>query len=151
MCCDVAVSQKNCKMYYGNAELNFVESNNYLGIHFQKNGSFTQSVQDRLTKANRAIYMLKQAISTRRNINVKLATNLYDKQIEPIISYGCANWALPASTLYAYLENIPSTVDMSRIKDYLLCNNITISMCKRVGRCNNPTRPILLQFHNFEN
>ena len=24
-------------------------------------------------------------------------------------------------------------------------------MCKRVGRCNNPTRPILLQFHNFEN
>ena len=95
--------------------------------------------------------MLKQAISTSRNINVKLATNLYDKQIEPIISYGCVNWALPASTLYAYLENIPSTVDISRIKDYLLCNNITISMCKRVGRCNNPTRPILLQFHNFEN
>ena len=24
-------------------------------------------------------------------------------------------------------------------------------MCKRVGRFNNPTRPILLQFHNFEN
>ena len=68
--------------------------------------------------------MLKQAISTSRNINVKLATNLYDKQIEAIISYGCANWALPASTLYAYLENIPSTVDMSRIKDYLLSNNI---------------------------
>ena len=84
MCCDVTVSQKNCKMYYGNAEVNFVESNNYLGIKFQKNRSFTQAVQDRLTKANRAIYMLKQAISTRRNINVKLATNLYDKQIEPI-------------------------------------------------------------------
>ena len=122
----------------------------YLGIKFTKNGSFVKAVEDRLTKANRAIFILKQALSTTRNVNAKLAKNLFQKQIEPIISYGCSNWALPKSNLYAYIENIPNNLDITKVKDNLVTKGVNLITCRRIGRCSNPMRSILIQFGTFE-
>ena len=47
-------------------ELNIVTT--YHGIKLCTNGSFNYAIQDRLTKANRAIYILKQSLSTNRNV-----------------------------------------------------------------------------------
>ena len=67
--------QKDVKLYYSNKELCSTDEYTYLGIKFTKNGSFVKAVEDRLTKANRAIFILKQALSTTRNVNAKLAKN----------------------------------------------------------------------------
>ena len=142
--------QKDVKLYYSNKELCSTDEYTYLGIKFTKNGSFVKAVEDRLTKANRAIFILKQALSTTRNVNAKLAKNLFQKQIEPIISYGCSNWALPKSNLYAYIENIPNNLDITKVKDNLVTKGVNLITCRRIGRCSNPMRSILIQFGTFE-
>ena len=47
--------------------------------------------------------------------NVKLAMSIFDKQIQPIISYGCVNWALPSSSKYIYLDNVPNDITNDHI------------------------------------
>ena len=105
---------KSCKsvhkFHYADRELENVDEYTYLGIKFHKSGSFTNAISDRVSKASRAIYVLKQAISTVGNVNVKLALSIFDKQIQLIISYGCVNWALPSSSKYIYLDNVPNDI-----------------------------------------
>ena len=43
-------------------------------------GALIMQFKIRLTKANRTIYILKQALSTNRNVNVKVSMSLYEKQ-----------------------------------------------------------------------
>ena len=47
-------------------ELENVDEYAYLGIKFHKSGYFTNAVSDRVSKASRALYVLKQAISRPR-------------------------------------------------------------------------------------
>ena len=39
---------------------------------------------DRANKASRAIFIVRKAITTAGNVNVNLACNIFDKQIQPI-------------------------------------------------------------------
>ena len=44
------------------------------------------------------MYVIKNALSVNggsMNSSTPLAVSLYQKQIEPILSYGCALWAVP--------------------------------------------------------
>ena len=64
---------------------------------FTNNGNICKMELDRIDKAKRATFAFKQALSTSYNVAVKLAMNLYGKQIEPIFLYGCPIWGLPQS------------------------------------------------------
>ena len=76
-------------------EIECVSKIKYLGIYVHSNSKIETAVEDRILKANRAIYMVKQALSTDANINCSLTMNIFQKQILPILTYGCAIWGLP--------------------------------------------------------
>ena len=88
--------------------------------------------------------MFKQAIYTVVNVNVKLAVSIFLKQIQSIISYGCVNWALPNSSKYIYLDNVPNDITRDRIKNGLAAYGITLILCKRVEKMLNLCRSVLL-------
>ncbi len=53
--------------------------------------------EDRINKAWKASFVILQAICTSDKFSVKLALSLFDKQIEPILLYGCPIWGIPSS------------------------------------------------------
>ena len=65
-------------------------------------------MEDRIQKANRATYLLRQATSCNGYIiNIKLAIKLFDKIISPILLYGCCVWGIPKTTInYVYVNGI---------------------------------------------
>ncbi len=72
--------------------IDYVTCYKYLGVQLSSNGKFTQMISDRCTKAQKAIFQLRSALSTTYNVSRKLALTIFDKQIFPILSYGCAIW-----------------------------------------------------------
>ena len=58
--------------------------------------------------------------------------SIFDKQIQPIISYGCVNLALPSSSKHIYLDNVPNGITMDSIKNVLAAYGITLILGKRV-------------------
>ncbi len=74
-----------------------VQSYKYLGVIINYNGTFKKSMEDRITKATKCVYMIRNAISHYTNISTRLATTLFDKQVAPILTYGCPLWSLPKS------------------------------------------------------
>ena len=94
---------------YNDICLEHVTSFKYLGTVIQQNGKFTLAIKDRIQKANRALFLIKQAISTNHNVSVKLALSLFDKMIAPILFYGCSLWSMPACTNYLYIKNVLKT------------------------------------------
>ena len=136
--------------YYHNMKLENVNEYTYLGIKFHKSGKFNIAIKDRMAKASRAMYILRQALCTVKNVNTKLATSLFDKQILPILSYGCSVWSLPHTNNYMYIEKVPNDISISDIKSKLTSLGIKITMCKRMGRISTFNRPILLQMENSD-
>ena len=52
---------------------------------------------ERVLKAKRAFFSIRQALSTTQNVSTKLFMSLFDKQIDPILLYGCPVWGMPSS------------------------------------------------------
>ena len=52
-------------------------------------------IHDRIVKANRAAFMVRQALSVGSNVSVNLAGSIFDKKISPILLYGCPIWGVP--------------------------------------------------------
>ena len=84
--------------YFNGETLECVKTYKYLGLVISNNGKTTNMVNDRILKAKRASFALKQAISTTQNISTKLSLSLFDKQIEPILLYGSPIWGAPTCT-----------------------------------------------------
>ena len=59
---------------------------NYLGFVISPNGKFRNLFQERVL---RMANMILQAIKTNNEVSVKLVISLFDKQISPILLYGC--------------------------------------------------------------
>ena len=78
-------------------ELECVHSYKYLGLILSGEGSMKKMEVERVTKAKRASFTLRQAMSTTHNVSVKLHMSLFDKQIELILLYGCPIWGMPSS------------------------------------------------------
>ena len=127
-----------------------VEEYVYLGITFTSNGKFTKAIVGRVNKASRAIFIVRKAITTAGNVNVYLACNIFDKQIQPIMIYGCPIWGLPCSNMCLYLDNIPNNIPVLDIKNSLQNLNYKIEMCRRVGKQTLNSRPILIKVHNID-
>ncbi len=90
-------NRKGNEFTFNGEELEFVNTYKYLGMLISKNGNIQQIVEDRVKKTKRATFALKQALGTSVNTSPKLAMSLYEKQIEPILRYGCPLWGLPES------------------------------------------------------
>jgi hypothetical protein len=90
-------------------QLEMVQTYKYLGLIINKNGSFTKTIDDRIAKTKRALYVLKQALSTSCNVSVPLAMSLFDKSIQPILLYGSPIWSVPSSHTHVKItmDNIP--------------------------------------------
>ena len=65
---------------------------------------------DRVDKATKAMYAIRDAISHYKNISTSLANTLFDKQISPILLYGSVLWILPEVNRYAKVA-ISDTMD----------------------------------------
>ena len=54
-----------------------------------------KAIEDRINKATRCRYSLKNAIGNNGKISVNLALTLFHKQISPVLLYGCSIWSPP--------------------------------------------------------
>ena len=89
-------SEDQCNCFTINEnELEIVKSYKYLGLIVNSNGKVNKMIDDRISKAKTAMYMLKKALATSVNVSVLLATKLFDKSISPILLYGCPIWGMP--------------------------------------------------------
>ena len=82
---------------YGGAPLQAAKNINHLGFVISYNGKYRNLINDRVMKAKMVSNMVLQALSTNKNVSVRLALSLFDKQITPILLYGCPIWSLPDS------------------------------------------------------
>ena len=64
-------------------------------------------IQDRIAKATRVSHMVLQALRTNINVSSELALKLFDKQIFPILLYGCPVWCVDKTHNLFYLEEQP--------------------------------------------
>ena len=95
----------------------------YLGIIFSSSGSFKNACNVLHDKALKAFYMLRQI---HPNNNIKIAFNLFDTLILPILSYGGIVWAplyannLNANNFNTVCNNSPMEKLNVRLCKYLL-------------------------------
>ncbi len=100
----VSGSPRNPKLIYKNRVLENVDSYMYLGLVISRNDNLSKMVQDRISKTNRAAFMLHKALSVGHNVSVKLAMTLFDKQLSPILLYGCSLWGIPDQMHYLKIK-----------------------------------------------
>ncbi len=69
----------------------------------------SKMIQDRIDKANRAIFMIRRAISSVHNVSIDLALSMFDKRISPVLLFGCPIWGVPTHRFGVKLciEGIP--------------------------------------------
>ena len=81
---------------FGDIPLQAFKSINYIGFVISYNGKYRNITTNRIMKCTRMSNMVLQTIWTNRNVSVRFALSLFDKQITPIL-YGCPIWSLPDS------------------------------------------------------
>ncbi len=111
----------------GNAYVNDIQFNNdflecvstykYLGLVWSRNGNLTRMEQDRVEKARKASFAIQKAISTSQNVSVDHALSLLDKQLEPILQYGCPIWGFPSNNCSIRLKY--DSIDTKQLKKQL--------------------------------
>ena len=64
---------------------------NYLGVIFNRSGSFKTAKQKLVDKATKALY---EVLKTGRlhNLTIQCQLDLFDKIVQPILLYGCEIW-----------------------------------------------------------
>ncbi len=62
--------------------------------------------EDRIIKARKALFVIRQALSSSHSISTRLSLSLFDKQIEPILLYGCPIWGIPSSNCTIRIKNM---------------------------------------------
>ena len=88
---------------YGGAPLQAAKSINHLGFVISYNGKYRNLINDRVMKANMVSNMVLQALSTNKNVSVRLALSLFDKQITPILLYGCPFFLVITGFIESYI------------------------------------------------
>ena len=69
----------------------------YLGVEISDNCEFRLAKEERVLKAKKAIFTIRQALTTSGNVSVNLAMKLFDSKIEPILKYGSIIWGIESS------------------------------------------------------
>ena len=125
---------------FNNEVIDFVNCYKYLGLVISSNGNMHKMVEDRITKANRALFMIKQAMGDSLNTSLDLSLTIFDKKIEPILLYGCPIWGVPQCNNYLRLHSASIPVKVKEHAKQILSiysdKDINILWCK-ADRVNN--------------
>lgn len=157
-CMVMSNNKRNCsqsKVFYNNSQLENVDSYKYLGIILQYNGKYNMSIKSIMTKCSRASYLIRSAMNAGGTYSISLANELFDKQILPILNYGCSIWSMPRNTSMLYLDNIgdintcTKTYVTSLIKAICPDKTIPVEMAKRLGKTDSLNRPVLVKFRKL--
>ncbi len=84
--------KRNLIFTYDGMDLEIVSEFTYLGIKFSTTGSFTAAQKTLANQGLKASYQLEKCLSKFYNIDTSLSIELFDKLIEPILSYGSEVW-----------------------------------------------------------
>ena len=143
-------------LYIYGTPIEYVKSIHYLGFHINRNGNIDSVTQDRILKASRVSHMVLQALRTNRNVSSKLAISLFDKQILPILLYGCSVWGLPRTQNLIYLEQQDENQNTREIVTHVFSSimnrSVPIEYARRVGKRSTDglnTRKILVKLKSY--
>ena len=129
---------------YNNLTISKVDSYKYLGVIIHKSGKIKYNIEERITKASRAVNMLKGALSSTGNISVDVALSLFDKQILPILTYGSTSWGISKPNDKLYISDIPENVTtVKALNEYLNCDSI-LSFRRLGKRLHKANRKVLV-------
>ncbi len=103
--------------------IEYVTRYKYHGLQISSNGKTTQMIKERCTKAKKAIFQVRSALSTTYNVSRKLSLSIFDKQIFPILSYGSAIWAPTNNDTVSVAMDSNNTISKESLTD--LFQNIT--------------------------
>ena len=84
--------RKNEKFYLAGKRIESVSYYKYLGVIFSSRLVWTTAVSTLSSQAEKAIFMLKRFIKFHGAITTKLAIDLFDKIVVPILLYGSEIW-----------------------------------------------------------
>ena len=101
----------------GNTTIDHVSKYCYLGILFDRNGSFTSANSELRAKALRGFYGLKNNI-IKDSLSFKSTSTLFDTLIKPILLYGCQILA-PHQKTMKYLYGINNSTKSENFLKYL--------------------------------
>ena len=140
---------------YNNMSLDNVQEIHYLGFNFSYNGSVQVMMSDRISKARKVAFMVLNALRTNKNVSTSLALSIYDKQIAPVLMYGCPIWSVPRTGNIIYLENQPEGTQIrKRVNEVfmeLFNRKIPFEYARRVGKvATGSNRRILIKLENFD-
>lgn len=78
-------------VYFNDNKLEVVSDYLYLGVLYNYNGRFKKAIEDRVTKAKKAVYSLK---TKARNLGLPLdiLIDLFQKSVLPVVTYSCEIW-----------------------------------------------------------
>ena len=139
---------------FNNSPIEQVKSIKYLGFELSHKGTLTSVITDRISKAKKVANMVLHALRTNKNVSTSLAMNIFDKQIAPVLLYGCPIWSVPNDGNLIYLENQPEGGNTRQIVQNALTtvsnNPVDFMYARRVGRIRNGhSRDILIKLCNF--
>ena len=149
---------KNVKFHYKGIELTQEKYMIYLGFNIAYNGNIKSVISDRVAKARKVGNMILHAIRTNKNISVSLAMSLFEKQVSPVLLYGCPIWSTPHHGRLMYIENQPEVGNtrsiMNDISLKLLGRKVSFEYAKRVGKkpsnsSQNTNRKILVKLEKY--
>ena len=112
-------------------------------------------MSDRISKAKKVAGMVLNALRSNKNISTKLALSIYDKQIAPVMMYGCSIWSVPKTGNLLYLENQPENSKVRKVVDEIFKDIfgeiLPFEYAKRVGKIQtNQNRRILIKLRDFD-
>ena len=148
-------ADKTTTFNFNNIPLKNVQDMVYLGFNFSYNGNIQSIMCDRISKSKKVAGMVLSALRTNKNISTKLALGIYDKQIAPVLMYGCAIWSVPRNGNLLYLENQPEHSKVRKEVDNIFTeifgSTLPIEYAKRVGKASiNGHRRILIKVKSYD-
>ena len=131
-----------------------VKTIQYLGFEISYNGNINTMINDRIIKARKVANMVLQALKTDRNVSASLAMSIFDKQIAPILLYGCPIWCLPQSHNLVYIEGQPENLITRNVTNQAfetaLGHPVQFEYARRVGKnIPNQKRRILVKLKSL--
>ena len=122
-----------------------------MALHCSK---ITSIIGDRIAKANKVGNMVLHALRTNKNVSSQLALSIFNKQISPILLYGCAVWSPPRTSNLIYVENEIEHINTRRRVNEIFTDmfgeKIPFEYARRVGKyVRGQNRRILIKLNNL--
>ena len=149
-----ANKHEKVEINYSGKKLEQVRSMAYLGFEISDNCNITSIIGDRIAKANKVGNMVLHALRTNKNVSSQLALSIFNKQISPILLYGCAVWSPPRTSNLIYVENEIEHINTRRRVNEIFTDmfgeKIPFEYARRVGKyVRGQNRRILIKLNNL--